>query len=97
MSRADRSWDIYTVGLDGSGREQLTTDRAADGLPTWSPDGETIAFVSNRSGEWAMWAMNSDGSDQRFLFELGGSIDGVVQVDVQNSNGWIEESIDWAP
>jgi len=97
MSQADRSWDIYTVEIDGSGREQLTTDRAADGLPTWSPDGNTIAFVSNRSGEWAMWAMNADGSDQRLLFELGGSIDGVVQVDVQSSNGWIEESIDWAP
>jgi len=97
MSQADRSWDIYTVEIDGAARKQLTTDRASDGLPTWSPDGNTIAFVSNRSGEWAIWAMDADGSNQRLLFELGGSIDGVVQVDVQNSNGWIEESIDWAP
>ena len=97
MSERRGNWDIYSMGIDGSGREQLTNDPATDGLPTWSPDGNTIAFVSNRSGEWAIWAMNADGSDQRLLFELGGSIDGVVQVDVQNSNGWIEESIDWAP
>jgi hypothetical protein len=44
-----------------------------------------------------MWAMDANGSNQRLLFDLGGSIDGVVQVDVQNSNGWTEERIDWAP
>jgi hypothetical protein len=93
----DENWDIYTIGIGGSGRKQLTTDPAPDGLPTWSPDGQSIAFVSERSGEWAVWAMDADGNNQRLLFELGGSIDGVVQVDVQNSNGWLEESIDWAP
>jgi hypothetical protein len=31
------------------------------------------------------------------LFELGGSIDGLVAVDVQNSHGWLEETIAWAP
>ncbi len=97
MSEGRDNWDIYSMGIDGSGREQLTNDPAADGLPTWSPDGKRIAFVSERSGEWAVWVMNADGSDQRLLFELGGSIDGVVQVDVQNSNGWVEESMDWAP
>jgi Tol biopolymer transport system component len=93
----DDNWDIYVVEVDGSGRKQLTTDPAADGLPIWSPDGATIAFVSERDGEWAMWAMGADGGNQRLLFDLGGTIDGVVQVDVQNSNGWTEERIDWAP
>jgi TolB protein len=90
------NWDVYTIGMDGSDRTQLTTETAHDGLPTWSPDGETIAFVSNRDGAWGVWAMNPDGSDQRLLFELDGSLDGRVQVDVQNSFGWLEESIDWA-
>jgi hypothetical protein len=97
MSGSDRNWDIYIMRIDGSGRKPLTDDPDADGLPTWSPDGKTIAFVSTRSGQWAMWAMDADGGNQRLLFELGGSIDGAVQVDVQNSHGWLEESIDWAP
>jgi dipeptidyl aminopeptidase/acylaminoacyl peptidase len=97
MSDRRRDWDVYTVKIDGTGVTQLTTDPANDGLPTWSPDGKTIAFVSDRSGEWALWAMDNDGGNQRLLFELGGSIDGVVTVDVQNSYGWLEESIDWAP
>jgi len=97
MSEMSGNWDVYIMGIDGSGRTQLTTDPARDGLPTWSPDGKTIAFVSDRSGQWAIWAMNPDGSNQRLLFELGGSIDGIVSLDVQNSRGWIEETIDWAP
>jgi len=97
MSEDDGNWDVYVMESNGTGRKQLTVDPTADGLPTWSPDGRTIAFVSDRSGEWAMWAMNADGSNQRFLFELGGPIDGVVQVDVQNSKGWLEERIAWAP
>ncbi len=97
MSESDGNWDIYLMGIDGSGQTQLTDHAAADGLPTWSPDGKTIAFVSERSGEWAIWAMSADGSNQRLLFELGGSIDGVVAVDVQNSYGWLEESIAWVP
>jgi Tol biopolymer transport system component len=97
MSENNGTWDVYMVGIDGTGRKQLTTDPADDGLPTWSPNGKMIAFASDRSGEWAMWAMDANGGNQRLLFELGGSIDGKVQIDVQDSFGWLEESIDWAP
>lgn len=97
MADSSGNWDLYIMGIDGSGRKQLTTDPANDGLPAWSPDGKMIAFVSERSGIWGVWAMTRDGSNQRLLFELGGSINGVVKVDVQNSRGWLEERIDWAP
>ena len=96
MSRRAGNWDVYRVGIDGTGLTQLTTDTANDGLPTWAPDGESIAFVSDRDGEWAMWAMNPDGKNQRPLFDLGGPIDGQVQVDVQNARGWLEERIVWS-
>jgi hypothetical protein len=91
------TWDIYTVGVNGSNRTQLTVDLARDGLPIWSRDGTTIVFVSDRGGAWAAWAMDADGGRQRWLFELGGPVDGLVAVDVQNSHGWLEESIAWAP
>jgi TolB protein len=42
--------DIYSMKLDGTGLTNLTADSpAVDAQPIWSPDGQTIAFVSGRS------------------------------------------------
>ena len=35
--------------------------------PVWSPDGQHIVFLSNRTGQWKFWVMNPDGSGQRQL------------------------------
>ncbi|GAB4526462.1 MAG: hypothetical protein Kow0063_00750 [Anaerolineae bacterium] len=95
MSFRGGNWDIYKVNIDGTGLSQLTTDTANDGLPAWSPDGDMIAFVSNRDGQWALWVMDASGRNHRPLFDLGGTIDGQVQVDVRNARGWVEERIVW--
>jgi hypothetical protein len=97
MSQRSGDWDVYSVGLNGGEINALTDDDSSDGLPTWSPRGTKIAFVSNRDGKWSMWDMDPDGTNERRLFELGGSIDGQVQIDVANSYGWVEENIDWIP
>ncbi len=96
MSHRGENWDVYKVSIEGTDLTQLTTDAARDGLPTWAPTGEIIAFVSDRDGEWAIWAMDTDGKSQRPLFDLEGSIDGQVQLDVQNARGWLEERIVWS-
>ncbi len=96
MSSRGGNWNVYKVNIDGTGLTQLTTDSTDDGLPAWAPDGETIVFVSNRDGQWSMWAMDADGSDQHPLFDLEGSVDGRVQLDVQSSRGWLEERIVWS-
>lgn len=46
---------------DGAERQRLTTD-ANDGQPAWSPDGNSLTFVSNRDGNWEIYAVNRDGS-----------------------------------
>lgn len=45
----------------------LTRHPAADRDPSWSPDGKNIAFVSDRDGNFEVYLMNSDGSNQRRL------------------------------
>jgi hypothetical protein len=52
--------------------------------------------VSDRDGSWGIWAMSPDGSNQRKLFDMGGSPDGKVGFDVNNSRGWLEERICWS-
>lgn len=91
------NWEIYVMDGNGGNVTRLTNNGANDGLPAWSPDGSTIAFASDREGVWAIWAANPDGSDQRKLFNMGGSPDGLVGFDVDNSRGWLEERISWGP
>ena len=38
-----------------------------DREPAWSPDGNRIAFVSNRTGRWQIYSMDKDGTDVRNL------------------------------
>jgi LysM repeat protein len=95
--RGARNWEIWVMGADGSNPQRLTENGNNDGLPTWSPDGKSIAYVSDQGGVWAVWAMNADGSNQRKLFNMKGSPDGKVLHDEFNSRGWLEERISWAP
>jgi len=49
-----RGDNIWTIAADGTDPEQLTRGSAQDVLPTWAPDGKTIAFVrSTEVGETA--------------------------------------------
>ena len=97
MSERAGNWEIYRVDIDGSNLIALTSDKSSDGLPTWSPDGSKIAFATNRDGQWSVFTMDTDGSRKRRQFVIDGSIDGIVQHDVTNSFGWVEENIDWIP
>ena len=42
--------DIYTVSTNGGRANQITTNPAHDTRPIWSPDGQTLAFASDRLG-----------------------------------------------
>ena len=53
--------DIYTVPANGGRAIQLTTNSAHDTRPIWSPDGQQIAFASDRLGSMDIYVVNKDG------------------------------------
>lgn len=53
--------DIYIKSVSGKTLTQLTTDPADDVMPVFSPDGNTISFASNRSGNWDIYTTLIDG------------------------------------
>jgi Tol biopolymer transport system component len=67
-----RVGDIYSVDVNGSNLKRLTNSEFWDGSPTWSSDGNKIIFYSGRSGENAIYDMNSDGTNQKQLFKYLG-------------------------
>jgi Tol biopolymer transport system component len=59
------SSNVFTVRPDGSGLVKLTYNRGGkinNGLDSWSPDGKKIVFVSNRTGTYEIYVMNTNGS-----------------------------------
>ncbi len=82
------NWDVYLVNPLNNAVQRLTDSPAHDGLATASPDGNYIAFVSDRDGTWGVYTMRTDGSEQQQLFEIEfgyGSGD----------HDWLEERLSW--
>lgn len=68
VRREGDNQDIYVMNVDGSNLTRLTDQPAADVSPAWTPDGRLV-FRSLREGQWGLYSMNSDGSDQRILID----------------------------
>jgi Tol biopolymer transport system component len=55
VSNPAGNWDIYTINEDGTGLRQLTSSKARQYTPDWSPDGRRIVYDSE-DGLHVMWA-----------------------------------------
>jgi len=60
-------YDVWVVNRDGTNMRNLTpnTPRSSEGAPTWSPNGQSIAFTSDRTGTNHVFIMNADGTGVR--------------------------------
>ncbi len=55
--------DLYLLPIDGGKARRLTSGRAFDVQPRFSPDGTQIAFTSDRSGGNNLWRIGVDGKN----------------------------------
>lgn len=59
--------DVYLAATDGGSFKRLTSTPGSDHGASWSPDGKTIAFASYRHGPADIFAVNTDGNNERNL------------------------------
>src|SRR5207248_11032068 len=64
--------NIYSVNVGDGIPHKLTNSRGTDSVPSWSRDGRTIYFGSDRSGTLQLWKMNADGSSPQQITKTGG-------------------------
>lgn len=53
--------NLYIVSSEGGEARQLTSHPAHDYAPVWSPDGKTVAFASDRFGNFDIYTVSVDG------------------------------------
>lgn len=66
-SYGDPQFDIFIVNKDGTGYRQITNDNAKDRYPRWSPDGQTLAFFTDRTGKYEAWTYRLESGETKQL------------------------------
>jgi hypothetical protein len=96
-SDIDQNWEAYQIDLDGSNLINLSNSPTSlDGLPTVSPDGNWVAFMSDRDGHWGIWLVPRGGGEPTKLFDLF-SINTNPSPWGTDDRDWTLERMSWGP
>jgi TolB protein len=79
--------DIFTIETNSIRPVQLTDDSFDNIEPTYSPDGKLIIFASDRSGNYDIWMMGSDGNS---IFRA------TLEDSIQKSPAWCPDGSSFA-
>ncbi|MEO8585755.1 MAG: hypothetical protein ABI584_06320, partial [Acidobacteriota bacterium] len=68
--------DIWLLGLAGGAPRRLTTNKASDTSPAFSPDGRRLAFLSKRDGDAAteLYVLPVDGGEPERVVDMPTSV-----------------------
>jgi len=68
--------DLYKINQEGKILQQLTHRSSTESNPRWSPDGERLLFISNRSGSIQIYQRDMNtGEEYRMSYEGGTNVE----------------------
>jgi Tol biopolymer transport system component len=76
------NWNIWQVSLERGhlgAPQRFLASTGQNHSPSYSPNGKTIAFVSDRSGNPEIWTCDADGKQLRQLTHFGGPWLGTIR------------------
>ncbi len=91
MLAEDGDWEIYLLPLAGGQPINLTNNTYQDGLAAIAPDGQSVAYVSDESGAWAVWTITLSNNQKQKWFDVDPQR-GTIDVNI-----WAEERMSWTP
>jgi eukaryotic-like serine/threonine-protein kinase len=62
VSSLDAGWNVSVRELESGTTSRFTFEGSINRRMSWSPDGETVYFTSNRAGQTDLWSRPADGS-----------------------------------
>lgn len=88
MGQRNGNFEIFLGSLTDGSLMNLSNHPDTDGLGAFSPDGQWVAFVSNRGRQWEVWVVSTTGGEPERL-----------PIDNLNFGGgdrnWTTERISW--
>jgi len=74
----DYETQLWLADVHGHSNRILTTVGTSNTSPVWSPDGRTIAFLSNRAFGMQLWLLSLDGGEARQVTRFRHGISNLV-------------------
>lgn len=91
MPGVDASGDLWLMAEDGSGKRKITPSDGRYWQPSWSPDGTSIACLSDRSGVLAVHVLDVTG---QLVFNITGGVTVPMDMTLFRGGGVF---VRWAP
>lgn len=74
----DYETHLFLADIEGKTDRQLTTNGTSNTHPSWSPNGNSIAYLSNRTYGKQIWVLPLDGGQERCLTKFKHGISSIV-------------------
>jgi len=65
---------LWRTTFGGAKPEQLTSAKASDNRPRFSPDGRSLVFISDRAGKPQAWVISLSGGEPRQVTDIPGGV-----------------------